>query len=237
MNRLLPISVMIVLGVASMLAIRVGMADEAVAGVNGQMNAIAAETRMRGVVPASANMKRLDDQMASAIQLAPSNGLYELSHLRLLRTSRQTADGVVAENLPAAFSAAKRAVVLLPASPYAWAEYALVADRLNTEGALPGGMAEVSRAMLRAIQLGPREPTVASAVLDIGLANGGGARSGQVDFQKDARDATAAALKLLALVAPQSALEVAARRGELSWLCQKPEMSQQSGCKGIVPAA
>jgi hypothetical protein len=222
-SGVLTVAVIALLLVASVFSARFGLADEAVAGVNGRLYALSKARIDTGDVPPLATMEALDREMASALALAPRNGFYELAHLRLLRTPRQSAEGVVQENLSAAIASAKRAVVHLPHSPYAWGDYAILADRLHAQGELPGGVAELRRALRASVALGRREPTVAAVVLDIGLAN-----LAVLDAETTA--SVGRALDLLAGLAPARALEIAAFRGAKSVVCAHPSMRKYQGC-------
>jgi hypothetical protein len=223
MTRALPWLVVFGLAVAVVFAARFGIADERVADINGRLNEIAQERTGSGVVPSQAFVRGLDQEMASALKLAPKNGFYELAHLRLLRTPRQFDGGVVQEDIGAARAVAERAVVRLPRSPYAWGDYALVADRLNAEGKLVGGIGELSRALRMSQAHGSREPTVAAAVLSLGLANWS-----QLD--SPTRQSIERALSLLATLSPGTACEIAAFRGAIPLVCEQQSMRKYRSC-------
>ena len=220
---LLPSLVVAGLVGASALAVAHGIADEQVAGVNGRLNAITAARIATGIAPPQQTLAELDRDLSDAISLAPRNGLYAMAHARLLRTPRQAPDGAVTEDLNGAQAAAQRALVRLPSSPYAWADYALVADSLNAQGKLPGGNAELFRAMRQAMQLGGREPTVALAVLDLGLANA-------ADLDTPTKAVVAMALNLLVVNAPGDALAVGQRRGGLKMVCEHQAIAKHDLC-------
>lgn len=227
MNRALPVATIVVLLAASIAAVRFGVADERIAEVNGRLNAMAKERNTTGAIPAEAAVAGLDQEIASAIVLAPQNGFYQLAHLRQLRTPRQSPQGFVTERLDAALPVAQRAVTLLPASPFAWGDYALLADHLNASGQLPGGQAELFRAMRYAMTYGVRESTVAAVVLNVGLANA-------AVLDAPTKAAVSQALSVLAAQSPRDAIAIGLQRGAPATVCAHPKLKKLPECGSFV---
>lgn len=182
-----------------------------------------------GKHPDQAALTALEQDTARALDWAPSYGSLWINQVLIARTPREIAGGAVVENLPLAIEAAKAALVRLPQSPIAWAEYALIADLLHSQQQLPGGAAEVQRVMRRALALGPREPNMILVMLDLGLRNWD-------ELNAESRAALEKAVAALGSTNKRVAVAIALRRGRDGELCALAAMRSHAACAPPAPA-
>jgi len=172
-------------------------------------------TLMEGSAPnGSVRAESLAAAIASlrqALVLEPSNPLYveqtaRLQELRALQMRR--GDPAANETLQLSLAQYRDAVLMRPGSPYVWASIAMLKARLDLLDF------EFYRALERAGRLGPWEPQVQIAMIDVGLAT-------WPVLARTGRDAVLGALERGLLRQAPEIRRIAAAHGTLPRACKE----------------
>jgi len=229
MRAALCIPVLVLSLLAAAWAVAHGMAGEQFQQSAKSLWAYRKQPDLTGKHPDQAALTALEQDTVRALDWAPSYGQLWISQVLIARTPREAVGGAVVENLPLARQAAEAALVRLPHSPIAWAEYALIADLLHSQQLLPGGAAQVQHVMRRALALGPREPNMILVMLDLGLRNWD-------EMSAESRAALEKAVAALNSTNKRVAVAIALRRGRDGELCALTAMRSHAACAPPAPA-
>jgi hypothetical protein len=194
------VAVPVVLALAGLTfnTVRVGSADAIVYHASVEMSTWFAS----GAQPAEQTRNWVKADLERAEHWTPQNPyVHEL--LGLLDARRSGAPEYLAQSLVHF----KRALELRPTSPYDWANVADVQYRLGDTGAM------FERAIMRAAQLGPSEPSVQRTVADYGLAVWG-------EVSPATRQGIERAVANGMRRDPKEMLQIAERRGRLAVACR-----------------
>lgn len=218
----LPLIVVVLLAGASAWSVAHAVADETVADVSRELFEIERSARSQGAVPTQEAISRLENEVARANALAPYNGYYWDANARVRFTPRLQG-AVTQADMPGAYRATQRGVVVQPSSGYQWGSLLYAADQLNQSGILPGDMAALEQSLQQAARLASREPHVLKNVLDVGFANW--------DRLSPASQASVkTAIDHLAAREPDNTLLIAIRRGQVAVVCEDRKLTTHRAC-------
>lgn len=211
------------LGLAGAWAYFHGAAGEQYHSSARQMWEIRRQAAQSGVKPDATTLTALEKEVDRALRMTPNYSALWLNQALIARTGRLSEGGAVIENLALARSALEAALVNQPQSPTIWAEYAVLADMLNSQKQLEGGSARLNSLMRRALAFAPRETNVHLTMLDLGFRN-------WEELEPATRTALERALTALNAERTTAALQVAQRRGRMDEACAFPALRATTAC-------
>jgi hypothetical protein len=218
--------VLLALAAGLVMSVRFTIAHETVSGVNSKLYEANKVLSASGVNLADSSWRGLEAQAERAVRIAPHNGYYWNALARVYYVPRTVGGTAISPNYLAAYQAARKAVVALPSSGYAWLSLAYASDHLFAQNQLPGGKAAMEQAITRTLILGSHEPQLLGGVIDLGLAN-------WPNLGAAAKQDVLRAVAHLSQQNKGDVMAIADRRGALPMVCAEKILASHRVCMDL----